>query len=807
MKLPLSWLREWVEVEASAEQIAEALTTRGFYVEGIEHHGVPHPGIVVARVLEAAKHPNADKLKLCRVDPGSGEPLSVVCGAPNVATGMIVPLALVGTVMPNGMAIKQAKIRGELSQGMICSPRELMLSEEHAGILDLAAYLGRSDLPLGSPLDDHLPPPDAVLEVEVPFNRPDGMGVIGLAREVKAALGGRWTEAARTRLAARPEPQVMAMGFSLTLDDSDCPSFIAQVVHGVTVGESPAWLSQKLAAMGQRSISNIVDLTNLMLFEYGQPMHAYDLTQVAGPSLAVRAARDGESIVTLDGRERKLTATNLLITDAERPVGVAGVMGGENSEVSPATRDLLLECAWFTPSRVRRSARALGLSSEASKRYERGVDPGIGPAAAHRFLQLVLQLCPGAKLGAGAHVQAPTTPVALTLRPSRAERLVGVAFPAERCEALLAALDFGVSRGADALTVQVPSWRLDCRLEDDLVEEVARGNGYDRIPEAPMATGGAFAVRSAAERTERRAREAMLALGFHEAWSGSLVSEAEASASAGLAGPHTGLVRLANPMSTESAVLRPNLVAGLLRATAHNLRQGAPSVRLFEVGTGFQGGSGKLPGESRMLAAVLTGQRFRHAHDGAQAAVDFLEAKGLWQAWLREMRVDDPQWRAYSGHGWKLGASAEVAALGSSIAWAGVVARETLAVWGIESEVHVFVARLEPLAEGATATVRAQVPGRFPSVRRDLAFFLPRAVSHAQLERTLRDSAGELLHSVELFDVYEGPGTPQGMKSLAYAMQFQHAERTLTEAEVTRLQERIVTAVAKDCGGALRERG
>ena len=804
MKLPLSWLREWVEVEGTAEQIAEALTTRGFYVEGIEHHGVPHPGIVVARVLEAGKHPNADKLKLCKVDDGSGTPLSVVCGAPNVTAGMIVPLATVGTTMPNGMSIKQARIRGELSQGMLCSTRELMLSDDHSGILELSEYLGRTDLPLGSPIDDHLPPPDAVLEVEVPFNRPDGMGVIGLAREVKAALGGRWTEAARTRLAARPEPTT---GFALSLDDLDCPSFIAQVVHGVSVGESPAWLQHKLAAMGQRSISNIVDLTNLMLFEYGQPMHAYDLTQVAGPALGVRTARDGESMVTLDGRERNLTATNLLITDAERPVGVAGVMGGENSEVSASTTDLLLECAWFAPARVRRSARALGLSTEASKRYERGVDPGIGPAAAHRFLQLVLEMCPGAKLGAGAHVQAPPAAVTLSLRPSRAERLVGLDFPAERCQALLEALDFGVGRAGDSLTVHVPSWRLDCRLEDDLVEEVARAHGYDRIPEAPMATGGAFAVRSAAERTERRAREAMLALGFHEAWSSSLISETEASASAGLAGPNSGLVRLANPMSTESAVLRPNLVAGLLRATAHNLRQGAPSVRLFEVGTGFQAGSGRLPGECRMLAAALTGQRFRHAHDGAQASVDFLEAKGLWQAWLREMRVDDPQWRAYSGHGWKLGASAEVAAQGSSIAWAGVVARETLAVWEIESEVHVFVARLEPLAEGATATVRAQVPGRFPSVRRDLAFFLPRAVSHAQLERTLRESAGELLHSVELFDVYEGPGTPQGMKSLAYAMQFQHAERTLTEAEVTRLQERIVTAVAKDCGGALRERG
>lgn len=804
MKLPLSWLREWVEVEGTAEQVAEALTTRGFYVEGVEQHGVPHPGIVVARVLEANKHPNADKLKLCRVDAGSGEPLSVVCGAPNVAAGMVVPLATIGTVMPNGMEIKQAKIRGELSQGMLCSPRELQLSTDHAGILELSEYLGRTDLPLGSPLDDHLPPPDAVLEVEVPFNRPDGMGVIGLAREVKAALGGRWTESAVARLRARPEQPT---GFSLTLDDADCPAFLAQVVHGVRVGESPAWLKQKLAAMGQRSISNLVDLTNLLLFEYGQPMHAYDLAKVAGPALGVRAARDGEKLTTLDGRERTLTTTQMVITDAKVAVGVAGVMGGLDSEVSATTTDLLLECAWFAPTRVRRSARASGLATEASKRYERGVDPAIGAAAAHRYLTLLLEMCPGARLGAGAWVEQAAPSISLTLRPSRAERLVGIPFTSERCEAILTALDFGVSRGADALSVNVPSWRLDCRLEDDLVEEVARGNGYDAIPEARMETRGAFAVRSPAERTERKAREAMLARGLSEAWSGSLISVAEAEATQTMAGEQGGLVRLANPMSTESAVLRPNLVAGLLRAVAHNLRQGAPSVRLFEVGAGFTTSGSKLPDERRMLAAVVTGQRFRHAHDAGQSALDFLEAKGLWQAWLREMRVDAAQWRAYSGRGWKPGASVEVAAQGSSIAWAGAVARDVLAAWEIETDVHLFVALLEPLAAGATATVRAQVPGRFPPVRRDLAFFVPRAVSHAQLEQTLARSGGDLLRAVELFDVYEGPGTPQGMKSLAYALQFQHTERTLTEAEVTLLQERIVTAVATDCDGALRERG
>lgn len=813
MKLPISWLREWVEVDASPEAIADALTTRGFYVEGVEAHGRHYPGIVVAKVLEAEKHPNADKLKLCRVDGGAGE-LRIVCGAPNVAAGMTVPLATLGTVMPNGLVIKAAKIRGEESQGMLCSARELMLSEDHSGILELTSLFPGRDLVPGTPVDSFFPTPDVVLEVEVPFNRPDGMGVIGLAREVKAAFGGRWTAAATARLAARASG---ADTFDLKLEDAQgCPSFVAQVVDRVSVGPSPEWLVRRLEAMGQRSINNVVDLTNLILFEFGQPVHAYDLAKLDGPALRVRAAKAGETITTLDGKDRTLAEGTLIIADGAKPVGIAGVMGGANSEVSAATTSLLLECAWFDPKRVRRASRALGLSTEASKRYERGVDPAIGPVAAARFLALLLELCPGASLGASCVRHAAPPARELTLRPSRCERLIGLPFTAERCEELLRGLEFTVTRGAQALTVGVPSWRLDCTLEDDLVEEVARGNGYDRIPEAPLETGGTFATRAPRERVTRRAREAMLALGFSEAWTGSLVSEPEARACSGLLGEEGGLVALANPMSRESGVLRPNLLPGLLRAVAHNLRQGVEAVRLFEVGTGFLDRGGRLPVETLQLVAVVSGPRWRHSHDpGATApegaydvrgTVDFFDAKGLWEAWLGEMRVDSPQWRAYPASGWKPGASAEVASGSSRIAWAGTLGQSLLEMWEIESAVHVFVAHLEPLHEGLLATPRASVPGRFPPVRRDLAFFVPRNVTHAQVERSLSGSAGETLRSIELFDVYEGPGTPEGMASLAYALNFQHADRTLTENEVQELQARMVAAVAKDCGGRLRER-
>ena len=815
MKLPLSWLRRWVDVVATPEAIAEALTTRGFYVEGLEAHGHAYPGIVVAKVLEAAKHPNADKLKLCRVDAGTGTPLSIVCGAPNVATGMLVPLATLGTIMPGGMEIKRAKIRGEESQGMLCSARELLLSEDHSGIIDLDVMFAGVKLEIGAPIDRYLPEPDVVLEVEVPFNRPDGMGVIGLAREVRAALGGAWTTDAKRLLTAQPASDPARVTFDLEVEDAaDCPDYFAQVVESVYVAPSPPWLVRALEAMGQRSINNVVDLTNLVLFEFGQPMHAFDFDKLDGHAIRVRRARAGEKLVTLDGKERALEPEVLIIADRTKPVGIAGVMGGADSEVTRETRTLLLECAHFSPARVRRGSRALGLSTDASKRFERNVDPGIGTAAAARFLNLLMELCPDAKRTAWRRRQTPLAPRTLSLRAARCSRLVGLTFTSGRCADLLEALEFGVQR-VEPLTVTIPTWRPDVTLEDDLVEEVARSNGYDRIPEAPLETGGTHAVRDPRERVVRRAREAMLALGVTEAWSGSLVSQAEATACAALLGDAAGIVALMNPMSRESEVLRPNLAPGLLRACAHNLKQGAPSVRLFEVGVGLLDRGGKLPEERLMIAALLSGARWRHAHDASPSApghaydlrggIDFPDLKGLAEAWFGEMRVDSTEWRAYSAAGWKPGAGAEVAVGASRIAWAGTLGQSFLAPWEIEQPVHLFVALLDPLAAAAT-TPRVTVPARFPPVRRDLAFFVPRSVTYAQVQQSLTVSGGSTLGSLELFDVYDGPGTPEGMTSLAFALQFQDAERTLTEGEVQELQARMVAAVARDCDGRLRER-
>jgi phenylalanyl-tRNA synthetase beta chain len=842
MKLPMSWLRDWVEVDVAPEALADLLTRRGFYVEGIEACGHSYPGVVVAKVLEVARHPNADKLSLCRVDAGTGE-LSIVCGAPNVHPGMIAPLAMIGAKLPGGLVIKRSKIRGVESQGMLCSADELGFSDDHSGIVDLPAYLGTdTGLVTGRPLDELLPPPDAVLEVEVPFNRPDGLGVVGLAREVKAACGLAWTPDAEERLAAlwRGDGQ-----FDLEIEDREgCPRYLAQVVEDLRIAPSPGWLQRRLEAMGQRPINNVVDLTNLVLFEFGQPLHAFDLDRLAGPAIRVRRARAGERFTTLDGKERTLDPEVLLICDRERPVAIAGVMGGAESEVRDglaeggsrnamvlgATTRLLLECAWFQPRRIRRGARALGLSTEASKRFERGVDPRGAAAAIARFLALLAEVSPGMTLGpACERAYGPAAPAPLVLRSSRCRRILGIEVPLAEATGHLESLEFEVEPrapdGAQApsaweLEVEVPSWRADITIEDDLIEEVARSHGYDLIPEVPLETHGVHATRSPRERGIECARRAMLARGLTEAWTGTLISQREALETASLLGAAPdSLVRLANPMSREGEVLRPSPIAGLLRACAHNLRQGVAAVRLFEVGVGFTAtapapGAARaaLPEETLMLAAIVTGPRYAHAHDAAQQAVDFDEAKGSWEAWIAEMSVDTPEWRAYAAPGWKVGASAEIAAGTSRIGWGGCLGQPLLRAWDIEVPVHLFVVHLEPVFRSASAAHRVALPGRFPPVSRDLAFFVPVARPQREVEQVLTRAAqavggeGARLATIELFDVYIGAGTPEGMKSLAYALRFEHPERTLNEAEVQAIQDRMVEAVSRECSGRLRER-
>ena len=810
MRFPYSWLREYLDTDLDPEQIAAGLDKRGFKLEAMEQVGNAYPGVVVARVLEVEKHPDADRLSLCRVD-GGGEAVRVVCGATNVRPGMIAPFATVGAKLPGGMVIKRATIRGQESQGMLCSARELGLSDDHEGIVALPDLVG-ADTPLvpGTPLDAVLGGPETVLDVEVFYNRGDAQSILGLVREVAAFAGAKWTEDGIRRLNL---PWKASGGFDLAIDDTEgCPRYLAQVLENVTVGPSPRWAVRRLEAMGVRAINNVVDATQLVMFEYGQPLHAFDLERLAGPSIRVRRARQGESLRTLDGKTRALDPEVLVIGDGERAVALAGIMGGEDTEVRGGTKRLLLECAAFDPQRVRRGVVRLGLKTEASRRFERGVDPQVAPTALARFLELMREFCPDARAGASAEQGGPGRRVVpVRMRTERCDALLGLAIPVPDQARLLRTLGFSVVEQADTLVVTPPSWRRDVQIEEDVIEEVARAHGYDAIPEPMPELGGATAHRSSREREIAAARRAFLARGFDEALCTSLVSEEEARAAAGLGGDDDGsILRLANPMSRESAALRPNPIPGLLRAVAHNLRQGAESVRLFEVGAGYRALPPRAKEERPVdeplyMAAAVAGKRLAHAHDDTQAPVDFFDAKGVWEAVLEELRVDTPEWRAYSGPGWKPGASAQVASRGSRIGWAGVAAPRWLDTWDIDVPVYLGLVRLDTLfLRGPAAPLR--LPGRFPPVRRDVAFFVPSSVPYADVERVLKREGGDWLRGLELFDVYSGTGTPDGMRSLAFALQFGHEERTLTESEVEAIQQRMAAGVARECGGRLREK-
>jgi phenylalanyl-tRNA synthetase beta chain len=808
VRVPLSWLREWVEAPASVDEISRRLTARGFPVEGSVRIGHEYPNVVVGQVLEVARHPDADKLSLCKVDGGTGTILSVVCGAPNVKPGMKVPLALVGAELPGGLKIKRSKIRGETSEGMLCSARELELGGDHSGILELAP-----DVAIGSPVRELFGEPDVVLEVEVAYNRPDALCLAGVARELAAAFelpvaGGPW---------ARFEGAVRTGGtFPVRVEDpAGCPRYLAQVVRGVKVGPSPPWLRERLERAGMRPISNVVDATNYVLLELGHPLHAFDLNALAGPEIVVRRAKPGERMTTLDGKDRLLTPEHLVIADRDQPTVIAGVMGAAHVEVTEATTDLLLEAAWFDPVRIQRAVSDHGILSEAARRYGRGVDPALAPAAMARALELILELAGGRLDGAATDARARTfEPLELELRPAHAARLLGVKIGRDRMTKDLIALGFGVSDPAPTgeggevpLVVSVPTRRRDVTREVDLIEEVARAFGYDRLPDVPIVSGGAVGDRPPERRLRDLARSALIGLGFSECLTPSLADPERLALTWPLL--HDGeprLARVRNAAGPETSALRSDLVSGLLTVAAHNLRHGATGLRLFEIGRVFVArGPNDPPTETTQLVALITGPRFEVAWDGAQAECDFFEAKGIFEAFLLRLGVDRTDWAPYPSRGWKSGEAAELRAK-ARVACAGRLSPLLARRLDLEGPIYLFAAELDALGRARRETMRFTNFPRLPGVHRDVAFFLPADVPHGRIESLLRKSGGALLADVRLFDVYQGKGVPEGKKSLAYTLTFQAADRTLQESEIESIQRTMVETLGSEVGAVLRDR-
>ena len=787
MNISRRWIEDLVGRTLDATELAALLTRRVCPVDGVVPRHRDLGDVVVARVLEVKKHPNADRLSLCQVDAGTGSPLEVVCGAPNVTAGRAYPFAPVGATLPGGLKLERRKIRGTESNGMLCSVKDLGLGTEHEGLLELT-----TDLPPGAAFLEAMPIADDQILLEVYANRPDLLCHKGVAREVAAAVGATvklpevdgMTEGRKGGHSVVPSfrPSVAVQGVvdgvEVRLEDPEgAPRYMIAVIRGVKVGPSPAWLVRRLEAVGQRSINNVVDATNYVLFEINQPLHAFDLAKLRGPAVVVRRARAGEPIVTLDGVKRSLTAEMTAICDAERPTIVAGVMGSAESEVTATTTDLVLEAAYFQPTRIRRTRRALGLSSDSSYRFERGIDMLGMPDAMRRAIQVIQAVAGGTVREAPLDIwPEPLQPRAIFLRPERVERLLGVPLGRGEIERLLASVGFVAAPKDERMSVQVPGWRPDVAREVDLIEEIARLHGYDAFPDELRPYRPTTVPDAPREALLGRLRRRFAAQGFLEARTLPL-------------GPADGpeSVEVANPLSAEDRHLRRRLLPGLTRRVEHNWAGRNRDVRLFEIGTVFRRETPRHPPQERLaLAGVLTGAR-RPAHWSDQTALPDMDIWDLQPQFGAAVALASPGAvirPSTDGRGWEA-----VDGAGATVGWAGPLEADRPVWAGPLFGFEVAVSEVE-----RPAVTYRPLPTS-PALERDLALVVPDGVTAAAVELVLRQSLGVLLEDAGLFDHYQGPGIPAGTRSLAWHLTFRAADRTLREKEVDDLLKAALAAL------------
>jgi phenylalanyl-tRNA synthetase beta chain len=801
MRVPLEWLEEYVDPGLPIRALEERLTMTGTKVEAVHHHGVDGlERFVIGKVLEAGRHPDADRLSVCLVDVGDDGPQQIVCGAPNVAAGQTVAVARPGAVMPDGTKLGVAKLRGVESNGMILAEDELGIGTEHAGIMVLDEQLAP-----GAPLVDVLPIATDVLELEVTPNRPDCLGIYGVAREVHAATGAP--------LAPPPWAEDVGSdgpidGVEIVVEASDlCPRFTARAFEDVTIGPSPAWLKARLMAAGQRPINNVVDITNYVMLLVGSPLHAFDLDRVAGGRLVVRRATDGEQVTTLDGQVRTLDAQMLVIDDADGPTSIAGVMGGERSEVHDGTTRVLMEVANWDGPNIHRTSQLLGLRSEASGRFEKGLAPEQALEAQIVATKLMLDLT-GARLVPGTiDVGGPGPPAKLIhLREHRVTELLGRAIPRPRQAEILRALEFEVQEAPGGLDVLVPAFRRnDVTREADLVEEVARIDGLEKLPATLPARRGSAGRLSTEQRLRRRAVDALVGRGMFETvgWS---FTEAGVADRLRLApdDPRRRFVVLENPMSEDHSVLRTTLVGALLDAARHNAARGRPDLALFEAGTVYLDEGAKLPHEHRALGGVITGRLHPQTWDTPDPPkAGFFAAKGLLGAALDAIRVRwdvEPATEPFL----HAGRTARVLAGGEDVGWIGELHPLVARAWDLDHGAALFEVDLDSVLTHAEAVPRYVDLTSFPALRLDLSVTLAEDVPAATVVGAVREAGGELLADARVFDLYHGEQVGEGRKSLALALTFRARDRTLTDEDVAPLRDRIVAALRDGLGGELR---
>ena len=794
MRVSLSWLREYVDLDASPEELRHRLDMSGTKVEAIHRLGGEVGGVVVAEVLEISDHPDADNLTLVEVTTGD-EDHRVVCGARNFSVGDRVPLATVGAHL-SGMDITERKIRGQVSRGMLCSGSELGVSKDHSGILVLS-----SDAPLGADITGVLGLDDVIVELEITPNRPDCMSMIGVAREV-AALYGTELKVPETGL----QTDDVACPVVIDVQDTEgCPRYLARYLENVKVGPSPSWMAARLLGAGFRPICNVVDATNYVLLETGQPLHAFDAAKVTQQTIVVRRARDGELLTTLDGEERKLDASDLLIADPDKPLAIAGVMGGSDSEVLRDTSALILESAYFDKVSVSFTSRRHGLRTEASARFERGANLDAVPYAAARAARFIKEIAGGEV--SRSEPDAYPVPVErpfVTLRPQRSDALLGITIAPERQVEHLRSIGLPAELKDGAIEVQIPPFRVDLRIEADLIEEVARLEGFDKLPATrPKGPAGGL---SKVQRADRSIRRALVAAGATEAWTSSLSSPNDLDAF-GYEEEHPlrRMVELANPMLEQEPALRTTLLPGLLHATAHNFaHRTAPGVALFEMARAYLPAEGGLAEEPEMLATVFSGERWPQSWRGPAEPWDFFSAKGTLQGVLEAIGVTGLKVEAAAEAPFHPTRGASLLLEEARIGMLGELHPDACENFDVPQATVVLELSLGPIYEAMPERVRAIDRPRFPSVFLDIAVIVADAIPAQRVHEVIASSGEPELVGSRLFDLYRGDPIEPGSKSLAFALELRSPERTLTDEDAMRVRDRIVSALREEVNGELR---
>lgn len=791
MKFSENWLRSLVDPAADRSELCHRLTMAGLEVEGVEALGEGLAGVLVGEVVACEKHPNADKLRVCSVSIGTAQNLQIVCGAPNARLGLKAPIATIGAQLPNGIAIKQAALRGVDSFGMLCSAKELGLDADASGLMELPA-----DAPVGTPLADYLALPDASIELKMTPNRPDCLGLHGLAHDVAALFGAPLTAVPHDAVAV-----TSAAARAVRLDAAvDCPRYLGRVVEGIDpAAASPLWLKERLRRAGLRPISAVVDVTAYVMLELGQPMHAFDQARLVGDVVVRRAAR-GEKLVLLDGNEATLDEQFLVIADDTGAVALAGIMGGMGSRVVDTTTDVFLESAHFAPASIMGRARKLGMHTDASHRFERGVDPELPRAALERATALLLQIAGGR---AGPVVEALAVEHlprrhAVMLRRQRLARVLGMDVADTEVERILRALGMVVVATDTGWSVTPPARRFDIEIEEDLIEEVVRVHGYERVP--TRAPSGQLRLRlpPEAQVPADRVRTQLVAAGYYEAVCYSFVAREWLQRWA----REDGAVSLANPLSADLAVMRTSLLPGLVEALRHNANRQQERVRLFEIARVFRAGD-DAPLETRRVAAVACGRAQPEHWGGDKRAVDYFDVKADLESLISLAAGGRcAEFHPVERQDFHPGRSAEVRVDGVALGQIGALHPRLLKALDLDHDVYAFEIDLDGLTAGRLP--EAAELSRFPLVRRDIAVVVPETVSWGQIETTLRGIAGTVLRDLVLFDRYSGAGLGSGLKSLAIGLILQDSYRTLTDQEADHFVASAVAALERECGGRLR---